>query len=309
MPNQVQIRHLHEFYVYLTTTFISQYLTTLFYRGIGLELSDWLVLRGAKKLVLTSRLGRRSGYHQQRINIWKFYDVQVKVYANDVFTEQKCENLIKKANELEQVDAIFNLAVVLQDALMEHQSKEKFLASFTPKAQARVFLDKVSGKLCPNLRHFVVFSSVSCGLGNAERICENRKREGLPGVAIQWGAIGDVGLVAKMQKENKELVIGGTLQQKISSCLEVLDVLLKHDYPVVSSMVVAEKHQKGDALSAVDAVAHVLGIKDMKTVSQYTTFAELGTDSMMGTEVIQLLEKDFEIYTTSKDLLSLTFAK
>ena len=112
-----------------------------------------------------------------------------------------------------------------------------------------------------------------------------------------------------MQKENKELVIGGTLQQKISSCLEVLDVLLKHDYPVVSSMVVAEKHQKGDALSAVDAVAHVLGIKDMKTVSQYTTFAELGMDSMMGTEVIQLLEKDFEIYTTSKDLLSLTFAK
>ena len=53
-------------------------------------------------------------------------------------------------------------------------------------------------------RYFVLFSSVSCGLGNAgqsnygmansvmERICEYRKREGLPAVAIQWGAVGDV---------------------------------------------------------------------------------------------------------------------
>lgn len=53
-------------------------------------------------------------------------------------------------------------------------------------------------------RDFVVFSSVSCGRGNAgqtnygmansvmERICEQRKRDGLPGVAIQWGAIGEV---------------------------------------------------------------------------------------------------------------------
>ena len=115
--------------------------------------------------------------------------------------------------------------------------------------------------------------------------------------------------MAKMQKENKELVIGGTLQQKISSCLEVLDVLLKHKYPVVSSMVVAKKYDKSDNLSAVEAVAHVVGIKDMKTISQYTTFAELGMDSLMGTEIIQLLEKDFGIYVTSKDVRSLTFAK
>ncbi|XP_063924749.1 fatty acid synthase-like [Zophobas morio] len=289
--------------------------------GIGIELGDWLVLRGARKLVLTSRSGLQSGYHQQRINIWKSYGVQVKVCTNDVTTEQKCEDLVKEANELGQIDAIFNLAVVLQDALFQDQTKENFLASFTPKAHATVFLDKVSRKFCPNLRYFVVFSSVSCGLGNAgqsnygmansvmERICENRKREGLPAVAIQWGAVGDVGLVAKMQKEHKELVIGGTLQQKISSCFEVLDVLLKHNYPVVSSMVVAEKHYKGDILTAVDAIAHIIGIKDIKTVSPHATFAELGMDSMMGTEIIQLLENDFEIYVTSKDIRSLTFAK
>jgi fatty acid synthase len=119
-----------------------------------------------------------------------------------------------------------------------------------------------------------------------------------------------VGLVAKMQNENKELVIGGTLQQKISSCLEVLDRFLKQDNTIVSSMLVAEKHNRSHGVvSAVEAVANVLGIKDIKTVSQHATLAELGMDSMMGTEVIQLLEKEFEIYITSKDVKSLSFTK
>lgn len=49
-----------------------------------------------------------------------------------------------------------------------------------------------------------MFSSVSCGRGNGgqtnygmansvmERICEQRRNDGLPAVAIQWGVIGDV---------------------------------------------------------------------------------------------------------------------
>lgn len=51
---------------------------------------------------------------------------------------------------------------------------------------------------------FVVFSSVSCGRGNAgqtnygmsnsvmERICESRKMAGYPALAIEWGAVGEV---------------------------------------------------------------------------------------------------------------------
>lgn len=54
------------------------------------------------------------------------------------------------------------------------------------------------------IRHFVVFSSVVAGRGNGgqtnygfsnsimERICEQRRLDNLPGLAIQWGAIGEV---------------------------------------------------------------------------------------------------------------------
>ena len=74
--------------------------------------------------------------------------------------------------------------------------------------------------MCPQLRHFVVFSSVSCGRGNAgqtnygmtnsvmERICEARVREGFPGLAVQWGAVGDVGLLMDKQEDIVQIVIG-----------------------------------------------------------------------------------------------------
>lgn len=35
--------------------------------GFGLELADWLILRGCRKLVLTSRFGVKSGYQAYRI--------------------------------------------------------------------------------------------------------------------------------------------------------------------------------------------------------------------------------------------------
>lgn len=69
-----------------------------------------------------------------------------------------------------------------------------------------------------------------------------------------------MGLVAKMQKDNRVLEIGGTLQQKISNCLEVLnDFLCQKTETIVSSMVVAEKKRNFGSESVVDAVANILG--------------------------------------------------
>lgn len=63
-------------------------------------------------------------------------------------------------------------------------------------------LDAATRELAPELEYFVVFSSVSCGRGNPgqsnyglansamERLVELRQADGLPGLALQWGAIG-----------------------------------------------------------------------------------------------------------------------
>ncbi|KAL1501269.1 hypothetical protein ABEB36_006624 [Hypothenemus hampei] len=291
--------------------------------GFGLELADWLALRGCKYLVLNSRYGIKTGYQTYRINIWRSYGCIVNVSTDDITTYEGCENLIKVANEMGPVGAIFNLAVVLKDAILQNQTVEAFKMSFAPKANATQHLDKVSRLMCPELRDFVVFSSVSCGRGNAgqtnygmansvmERICEQRQRDGLPAIAIEWGAVGDVGLVAELQNDSIELAIGGTLQQRISNCLQVMDNLLKqNESAIVSSIVVAEKRAgAGGADNIVDAVANILGVKDLKAISLQATLAEVGMDSMTAVEIKQTLEIEYGVFLSALDIKNMTFAK
>jgi len=61
----------------------------------------------------------------------------------------------------------------------------------------------------------VVFSSIVNGRGNAgqtnygwtnstmERVVETRRRDGLSGLAVQWGAVGDVGVVLEHMGDNR----------------------------------------------------------------------------------------------------------
>ncbi|XP_050553071.1 fatty acid synthase-like [Spodoptera frugiperda] len=290
--------------------------------GFGLELADWLIIRGARKILLNSRRGITNGYQSSRLRTWASYGADVKILTHDVTTESGCEDMLKMALNMGPVHTIFNLAVVLSDSIFENQTPESFKISFAPKGLGTIHLDKLSRKLCPDLKDFVIFSSVSCGRGNAgqtnygysnsvmERICEDRKSAGFPALAVQWGAIADVGLVADLQEEDIQLEIAGTLQQRISSCLSVLDKLMKQDVPIVSSIVVAEKKAGAEGCTnAVDAVAQILGIKDLKTVSQQSSLAELGMDSMMALEINQTLEREFEIFLTAQDIRTLTFTR
>ncbi|XP_025268427.1 fatty acid synthase-like [Camponotus floridanus] len=291
--------------------------------GFGLELADWLIIRGAENLVLVSRKGIKNGYQQMKIELWKSYGVKVLIISDmDASNVDGCEHVLRTAEKLAPVDAIFNLAVVLNDKICQNHTIETFQEPFRAKAWTTMNLDQLSRKICPQLRHFVVFSSVSCGRGNAgqtnygmansimERICEKRVQEGLHGLAIQWGAIGDVGLVADMQDDDKEMIIGGTLQQKITSCIEKLEEFLLQEHPVVASMVVAEK--RSDAFGAsniVETVANIMGLKDLNNVARHTPLPELGMDSMMAVEIKQTLEREFDVFLTAQDIRYLNFAK
>ena len=82
------------------------------------------------------------------------------------------------------------------------------------------------------------------------------------GLAVQWGAIADVGLLMEL-KGTKDKAIGGTLPQRITSCMEVLDLFLNQPHPVLSSFVLAEKATSrgpsGSQQDLMKAVTHILG--------------------------------------------------
>lgn len=220
------------------------------------------------------------------------------------------------------VGGIFNLAAVLKDALIENLEEGHYKTVALPKIDGTKNLDAASRKLCPALDYFVAFSSVSCGRGNAgqtnyglansamERICEQRQAIGLPGLAIQWGAIGDVGLILETMGSN-ETEVGGTLPQRMASCLTTMDTFLQQPHPVLASMVLADKHKAdaGNQVGLLEAVGNILGIKDVKTVNPNNSLADLGMDSLMGTEIKQTLERNFDIVLSPQEIRGLTFAK
>jgi len=57
---------------------------------------------------------------------------------------------------------------------------------------------------------------------------------------------------------------GGTLLQKVSSCLEVLDSFMKQPHPIVASMVVADKCAgSGGSDNLTACVASIMGMSNI----------------------------------------------
>lgn len=287
--------------------------------GFGLELSKWMSANGAKNLVLTSRNGIKTGYQKLVVERLEENGTNVIVSSIDNSNDQGATELLQEANNLAPLGGIFNLAMVLRDSLIENSTVEDFELVFNPKCLGVEALDRVTRKLYPDLELFVAFSSVSCGKGNAgqvnygyansvlERICEARRRDGYHGLAIQWGAIGDVG-VAFDNLGGNEAVIGGTIPQRMPSCFTTLSKFLSSPFSVCLSILQADRRsfsagKKGDL---VKTILHVLGIKDPSTVDPNCTLGELGLDSLMAVEIRQALEREYDIVLTVQEIRALT---
>lgn len=292
--------------------------------GLGLELAQWLVTRGATRLVLSSRSGVRTGYQAWRVRRWRERGVRVLLSTADAATAEGARALLRAALALGPVGGVFNLAAVLRDAFLDRQAPADFRTVAAPKAAATRALDAATRELAPELDYFVAFSSVSCGRGNPgqsnyglansvmERVVERRQADGLPALAVQWGAIGEVGLIVEnMGGGSDQVEVGGTMPQRVASCMEALGALLAQPHPVTASMVLADK-RRGPATAQMDlvrAVANILGVKDPTKVADAASLAELGMDSLMGAEIKQTLERGYDIVLGVQEIRALTFAK
>ncbi len=162
--------------------------------GFGLELANWLVTKGATKLVLTSRTGIKTGFQRRVVTSLEAKGVKVLVSTANTSTVEGTVGLLKECTSLGPLAGIFHLAVVIRDGILDNQTPEEFKLVYGPKALGLINLDKATRDMKLPLDWFVAFSSVSCGRGNAgqtnyglansvqERICEKRKQDGLPGM-------------------------------------------------------------------------------------------------------------------------------
>ncbi|CAH1132765.1 unnamed protein product [Ceutorhynchus assimilis] len=293
--------------------------------GFGLELTNFLIKRYARKIVLNSRRGITNGYQSLCMKKWsEFPEVNVKVNTDDSSTLEGAKKLVKFSEQMGPVGGIFNMAMILSDALFVNQTVEKYKTVFNSKIYSGLNLDKITRAQCPKLDHFVVFSSLACGRGNPgqsnygmansalERLCEKRRQDGLPALAVQYGPVGDVGAVAENSKYDKTINVFGLVSQTITSCINALETFMLQPYIVGSTFVMDEENLATSETrkTPVDIIANILGIKDISLISNKDQcLGEMGLDSLMTAEIKQTLYRNYNIEIAAEDIRNMTFNK
>ena len=251
-------------------------------------------------------------------------DASIHISLEDLSTLNGAENLIRSGEKIGQIGGVFHLQMILIDGLFENQTIENFKKVCDTKSTSFINLDSVCRKRCPNVEYFVAYSSGVSSRGNAgqtnygfsnsviDRVCEQRRADGLHGLSIHWGVIGDVGYVADnigSIEDNIEIV--GTIPQRMPSCLRTLDQLLQSDSAsIITSFVRSETQisKKGLKSDLMKRVAHILGLEDYKRIDLNTKLVKLGMDSLMAVEIKQTIERDFDVVLSAKYVRDLTIA-
>ncbi len=183
------------------------YLITGGLSGFGLETARWLAARGARHLALVSRSAAREEA-LQAIALIRASGAQVTTIAADVSRASEVERMLAELRAQQPpLRGVFHAAAVYDDATVTNVSAESFERVFAPKALGAWNLHRATRGDALDL--FVLFSSIGRpygATGQASYVAANeylsalaavRRAAGLPALCIDWGAIADVGYLAR----------------------------------------------------------------------------------------------------------------
>lgn len=202
--------------------------------GFGLATALWLAERGARHLVLVGRSGAARPESKRAMAELTSKAVNVHVEALDVSDRAAAESLIGKfGRDLPPLAGVFHAAAVLDDALIANLDAGRLDKVLAPKATGAENLDRLTRGL--QLDYFVLFSSATTVIGNPgqgnyvaangflEGLARRRRALGLPALAVAWGGIEDVGLLAR-NRAVKDM-LAGRAGVKTMAAREALDLL------------------------------------------------------------------------------------
>jgi acyl transferase domain-containing protein/NADPH:quinone reductase-like Zn-dependent oxidoreductase/acyl carrier protein len=184
------------------------HLVTGGFGGFGIEAARFLADKGARNLALVGRSGAASAEAQALIDELEAKGVRVAAVACDVADERSlADALATIRSAMPPLAGILHGAMVLEDALAANTTAEQMTRVLAPKVAGAENLDRLTaGKA---LDYFVMFSSITTFIGNPgqgayvaangylEGLAKRRRARGLPGLALAWGAISDVGVLAR----------------------------------------------------------------------------------------------------------------
>jgi phthiocerol/phenolphthiocerol synthesis type-I polyketide synthase C len=184
--------------------------------GFGLETARFLADHGARHIVLTGRSGASRPEAKALVTELRSKGVRIVVEALDVADRAAMQRLLARfGNELPALGGVMHAAMVLEDAAIANLEPAQFAKVLTPKVAGAELLDQLTGTT--PLDYFVLFSSATTMIGNPgqgayvaangflEGLARRRRRRGLAALAVAWGAIGDVGVLARSRSTQEAL--------------------------------------------------------------------------------------------------------
>lgn len=188
--------------------------------GFGFETALWLAEHGGRKIIVASRRGTLDPDQRQRVERARENGVDFRVEQVDVSSLAQVEALLARIAPLGPLQSVFHCAMHLDDQLIRAMTAERAERVLAPKIDGARNLDLATRGL--PIERFVLYSSATTMIGNPgqaayvaangylEGLTRRRRSEGLPALAIGWGAISDVGVLTRQRDltDNLERVIG-----------------------------------------------------------------------------------------------------
>lgn len=203
--------------------------------GFGVELLNRLADKGARNLAVLSRRGSDTDEAQAAIKGLKSRGVSATGYACDITNEDAVEAAFDEIRSTGgPIRGVFHTAMVLNDVLISNLEHDGLTNVLAPKVRGAELLDRLTRD--DPLDHFVLFSSATTLVGNPgqanyvaangylEALARRRRAEGLPALAVAWGAISDAGYLARNEDVNE--MLARKLGRHALSAREALDGLM-----------------------------------------------------------------------------------
>ncbi|ALM53729.1 type I polyketide synthase [Halomonas huangheensis] len=214
------------------------YLVTGGLSGFGLRTAEWLAERGAGHLLLLGRRGPSTDEACTAIERLQQSGCQVTALACDITDRAAlADALALCGTSLPTLRGVVHAATVIDDGLIRHLDRERIERVLVPKIQGARNLHELTQHQPLDL--FVLYSSATTLFGNPgqasyvaancwlEGLAASRRQQGLPATCVCWGAIEDVGFLARNPRTLEALQerLGGAALTS-SEALVVLERLI-----------------------------------------------------------------------------------
>ncbi|KAF2088078.1 polyketide synthase [Saccharata proteae CBS 121410] len=185
--------------------------------GLGRSIAAWMLRKGAKHVILSSRSGKTDGEVGKAIHDARTQGAHIIVKACDIADSRDVEMMVRDCAEtMPPIRGVIHAAMVLKDVLFEKMTFEDYETVIRPKVSGAWNIH--NALLGTPLDFFTVLSSAAGVIGNRgqaayaaantflDAFVQYRLRKGLPGSSVDLTAVEGVGYLAENAARSNEIL-------------------------------------------------------------------------------------------------------